>query len=183
MLDDSERQEMCTVKPCMTSYEVQTSFQPTSESHRLSSSACGPMTPQSEAPSLILAGTSNSSISQEKHPRILLPKLKNGPKSYDNSQTNLQDTLTEPTEATDIPQPIKWDHTPASELRGQSVKIYRKAGRRNGRLDPVRARKAQEMRRIHACMLCWLLKIPVSISTSFLTVALLMLDACLVHCR
>lgn len=158
---------MCTVKPCMTSYEVQTSFQPTSESHQLSSSTCGSVVAESKSPSLIVAASSNSSVSQGKYPRILLPKLKNGPKSYDNSQTNLQDTLTEPTRATDIPQPIKWDHTPASELRGQNVNIYRKAGRRNGRLDPVRARKAKEVRRIHSCMSCWLLKIPVSISAFF----------------
>jgi hypothetical protein len=177
------RQEICTVKPCMTSYGVQTSFKSASESHPFSSSTYDSMILQSESASPILAGSSNSSISSEKLPRMLLPKLKSAQKSCDNLQTNLQGILTELTGIADIPQPIKWDHTSASELRGKSVTIRRKAGRRSGRLDPVRARKAQDIRRIHACMSCWLLKIPVSINASSWAGTFLMIDSFLVHCR
>jgi hypothetical protein len=69
---------------------------------------------------------------------------------------------------------IKWENTftsshssaqdPNQPIGKQRPKIkpQRKQGRRQGPLDPAKAKRASQIRRIGACWSCWLLKTPVS---------------------
>lgn len=67
-----------------------------------------------------------------------------------------------------ISEPLAWDHTAPSQLQRfgyvKEVKDCLPAGRRKGRLNAEQAKKAKEIRKLHACLPCWLSKVPVGSS-------------------
>ena len=86
------------------------------------------------------------------------------------SHEHYTETIAPVVKSPEIHRQTKWQNIVSSDLnphgRIKEPRTRRKTGRRTGRLDPENAKRATEIRRIRACLSCWLLKIPVCVPYS-----------------